>query len=53
MAHGRACPPGKCCAAGFATGLVDPLMPTDETTTATANSATVAARIRFGVSHVM
>jgi hypothetical protein len=28
------------------TGVLDPLIPTDEITTATANSATVAARIR-------
>jgi hypothetical protein len=40
------------CPAGLATGVLDPLMPTDETTTATANSVTVAARNRFGVSHV-
>jgi hypothetical protein len=32
-------------------GVLDPLSPTDETPVASTNIVTVAARIRFGVSH--
>jgi hypothetical protein len=40
------------CAGVLAGGVVEPLSPTDETRTAAANSVTVAARIRRGVSQV-
>lgn len=43
---------GACCATGCFGGLVEPFSPTVETNIATVKSAMVAARSRFGVSHV-
>ena len=40
------------CCCSFATGVVEPLRPTEDTPVASMNRVAVAARIRRGVSHV-